>query len=243
MYLSINFYLNNIYLYQKLSGPVLCKNNFAYNILDNNPHKITCLLSNFDTRDTISILNGQKLKLNINPMWGLKNLAERAIKANQPIKRNVLIPSTDDIELINDTVDLNPINCLCHDKTHIRQIPEITISIGTADYTFTEWTGNNQVWCSIIDDSSYYTYAYIYIFYNKSVLLISQTPKDPDNHQYFDLDLMSIYEHQNYVKDEYGRIDCNEYHPIFNDLTILSAPSNRHIDQTFLKIKTQCHTA
>lgn len=230
MYISINYYLNNIYLYHKNPGPILCKNNFAYKIdAGETYNKIICLISNTSTRDSISLVDNKKIKLNINPIWGLANISQAIKLVDRPIKKNILIPNLQDISLIDEKVDLNAINCLCHDNTHIFNIPSIKIDIQNNSYLLKDWTGNNQVWCSMIENGAFFIYAYLYIFYDKSILLISQTPKDPDINHYFDLDLMSIYYHNSIVQDEYGRINCSEYKPRFSDIKVLNTPTDKDI--------------
>jgi hypothetical protein len=238
MYLSISFYLNNIYLYKKFNETVICKNNFAYNIIKNLQYqKITGLISNIETRDTLKIFENNKTELVLNTVWGLKNFA---LPENQPyksIKRNILIPSFDHINLYSNNVDINSINCLCHDNTHIINLPDIILTINNQKYQFTEWYGNNQVWCSSLEDTSFYSYAYLYIFQKQSILLISQTSKNLEDDQ-LDLDLISIYDHHQYIEDEYERFDCNKHKPIFNTYQILKSPRNCNYTNDAMQIDT-----
>lgn len=223
MYLSINYYLSNIYLYHKNQEVMLCKNNFVYNISPNNKYnKIISLITNNKNRDIISVFESDKIKLNINPMWGLPQEQCKDI----PIKKNILIPNTQFLDLAPNITDLNAINCLCQDHTYIVHIPDIAVSFGNERYIFNNWTGNNQIWTSMTETTIHYIYAYLYIFYNHSVLLVSQTHKDPDMNHYFDLDIMSIYQHNNFIQDEYNRIDCSSYMPEFNSIDILYNPPN-----------------
>jgi|688.fasta_scaffold206967_2 hypothetical protein len=238
MYLFTNgSYINNIYLYYKLTQPILCKYNFAYQITSKESYnKIISLLSYLDLSSSINITNSNKLKLSINPTWSIKTLPDIVCSTDQPLKRNVLLPSLEQIELAPNITDLNPINCLCHDQTRIVNLPDIILKINDNQYNLTQWTGNNQVWCSFSQSPGYYLYAYLYIFYHRSILLISQTSKDPDIDHHLDLDLSSIYEHNNIIQDEYGRIDCGEYNPNFNSVKIMNTPSN--INESLISIET-----
>lgn len=240
MYLSIDFNIKNIYLYQKYSGPVICKNNFSYKITNNEIYnKIIGIISNFSNRDILQIFDNDKIKISMNTTWCLKNLKN----IDQSIKRNILIPNIQYLDLFDNNIDLNDINYLCHDNTHIIDIPDITIIINGISYLFSQWTGNNQLWCCALENSINYTYAYLYIFPQKSILLVSQTLKNSENH-YSDLDIMSISDHNNIIQDEYGRIDCYNYEPVFSKIDILNNPTNQFIepDQIIVETKTKCHT-
>lgn len=237
MYLSINFNTPNLYLYQKNTGPTICKNNFAYKITSNEHYnKITSIISNLDSRDIVQIFDNDKIKLMINPIWCLKKFSKLSLDSG--VKKNILLPNINDLDLFNENIDLNSINCLCHDNTYITAIPNITLTINNTEYIFVEWTGNNQIWCSAIEDEIFYTYAYIYIFSHRSILLISQTPKEIDHHHYFDLDLISYFDHKNLIEDEYNRIDCHNYYPNFSSISILNNPPNRSLDNSIIKIQT-----
>jgi hypothetical protein len=237
MYLSVNFYLNNIYLYQKNSGSLICKNDFAYPITKNEEYsKITAIISNAKSNDLISIYDNDHINITINPLWSLKN--KDSITTDNPIKKNILIPPLANINLVQKDPDLNTINCLCHDETHIINIPDITLNINDNTYVFDEWTGYNQVWCTMKENHFFYTYAYLYIFNNQSILLISQTQKGLENNHYFDLDIMSTYTHTNIIHDEYNRINCHDYHPVFSDLNILNFPLNQNLNRSSVSIET-----
>ena len=237
MYLSVNFYLNNIYLYQKNSGAIICKNDFAYPITKNEEYsKITAIISNAKSNDLISIYDNDHINITINPLWSLKN--KDSITTDNPIKKNILIPPLENISLVQKDPDLNAINCLCHDETHIINIPDIILNINDNVYVFDEWTGYNQVWCTMKENHFFYTYAYLYIFNNQSILLISQTQKGLENNHYFDLDIMSTYTHTDIIHDEYNRINCHNYRPVFSDLNILNFPLNQNLNRSSVSIET-----
>lgn len=238
MYLSINFYLNNIYLYKKLNETTICKNNFAYNLVKNLEYqKIIALISNIETRDTLKIFENNKTELILNTVWGLKNFASPENQPHRSIKRNILIPSFNHINLYPNNIDINSINCLCHDNTHIINLPDILLNINNQTYEFNEWYGNNQIWCSSLEDTLFYSYAYLYIFQKQSILLISQTSKNLEDDQ-LDLDLISTYDHSQYIEDEYDRFDCHKYKPVFNTYQILKSPKNCNHTNESIQIDT-----
>lgn len=236
MYLSANYYDNNIYLYHKPSGPILCKNNFSYKMTDTVTYnKITCLISTINHKDNIQIYNNDHISLSINSLW---SLSQNPTLSQHPIvKRNILIPSIDDINLTKNHVDLNPINCLCQDNTHIINLPQITIHIQNQEYIFRNWVGNNQVWVSSNNIDMFYAYAYLYVFHSHTILLVSRTSTAAED-ILLDTDISFTYKHTNSICDEYNRIECDKYYPQFSlsNLKILNAPLHQTITTNDISI-------
>lgn len=237
MYLSINYYLNNIYLYQKNHTTSICKNGFAYPIMANQDYiKIISIISNTNNNDLINITNTESLPLSIPTLWGLKN--KNNINIDNPIKKNILMPKKELLELIIKNPDINSINCICQDQTHILTLPHIILKINNTEYLFDNWTGYNQTWCCMNESDLFYSYAYIYVFREHSILMISQTPKNCEDNHYMDLDLYSIFLHNNFIQDEYNRFNCHNYRPHYSNLQILNAPTNQTLDINNISIET-----
>lgn len=246
MYLLINnYYTNNIFLYQNLNKQILCKNNFSYQLIPSHTyHKMIVMLSNSGIHtSSINIIDSNKIKLSINPSWCLPDNTQTKITKHQNIIRNILLPNNNDIQLAQNHSDLTSLNCLCHDQTRILNIPDIHISIDNKQYIFDKWIGNNQIWCAFTQDGEYFIYAYLYIFYNHSILLVSKVLQEPEINLYYDLDLCSRYDHTNMVYDEYGRIDCSNYNPSFSDIQILNTPINSNPPAVSISTKCHHHTA
>lgn len=227
MYFSIHYYYDNLYLYHKSNNSILIKNDFAYKITENESYnKITSIISHTNTRDIIEIFDNDKIKINLN----CTSLAQTLSKnGNSSIKQNILIPNINQLQLHKQHPDLNSINCLCHDSTYITNLPTINIKIAQNSYSFKNWIGNNQLWLAYAEDIYYYLYAYIYIFHNYSILLVSRTEKNDDSNHLLDLDFSCIYHHSNQIKDEFSRIDCSNLLLNFNhqnNITILHSPIN-----------------
>jgi hypothetical protein len=226
MYFSIHYYYDNLYLYHKNYNSILIKNNFAYKITENESYnKITSIISHANTRDTLEIFDNNKIKINFNCIALIEKLLKNC---ELPIKQNILIPNIKNIQLYNQHPDLNSINCLCHDTTYIINLPNITVKIAQNSYYFKNWIGNNQLWLAHDEDIYYHLYAYIYIFSNYAILMVSRTEKNNDSNHLLDLDFSCIYEYSNTIKDEFSRIDCSNMSFDFNNsnITILHSPLN-----------------
>ena len=208
IYLSINYFNNNIYLYNKPFESILCKKNFSYVMNEDIYNKITCVIQDHKSDDVIKLYNDNIIPITFKSGWTNK-------KDN--IKKNILIPPSNLIEPSENTVDLNTINCLCQDSTRINKLPNILFTVRDRLHKFHQWVGYNQVWVSAIDHEEYMVHAYLYYFRTKCILMISAQDKNTDE----TIDIMSIYQNPNFIHDEFQRINCTEYQPIFNSFNIL----------------------
>ena len=230
MHLSINFHSDNIYLLNNSNSSTPIRNNYLYSLRNTPYNKIIIALNNKKHIDTIKIADEGTLPLNINTNWGVKNLDTNI--------KNILIPSSDAIELIKLNYDLNEMNCICQDNTFVKNLPNILLSLDNGSkFIFTKWIGYNQVWTCINKYKDYIAYAYIYIFHNKSIFLTS-IRKNVDNVNINnDLDIISVYNYNNISHDEFNRIPCEKIKFDFSNYTILNNPVNETINS--LSIQTQ----
>jgi hypothetical protein len=213
MYLTLNFYQDNIYILINNHNTKLIKNNFLYNLTDKYS-KIIATLSNIKQIDTIKIHEDNKLPITINTNWSLSR--ETNIK-------KILIPPRNHINLIDPHIDLNSINCICQDTTSIKILPQIKIILNDdTEFILNKWTGNNQTWISNSYNKQYIAYGFLYIFTS-------------DINEFNDLDIISVY-HHNMINDEFNRINCTNLKMNFDNYDILHYPLNQIIDN--IKIET-----
>jgi hypothetical protein len=235
MHIAANFIKNNTYLYFNNNDPIICKNNYQYPILNKNQYnKIVCIISDTNSYDNIIINDTDKHSLSINTLWKTKNLTK---SKDHILNKNILVPSMDNIKLFNKNADTNNINCMCIDETHIQDLPIIKCVIGDIVYSLENWTGFNQVWHTVYQTENSILYGYLYFFATHSYLMCSLVDKNQENYHYTDIDFMSSFNYTNAKYDEYKRIDCIRYKPIFQDYQILSNPEI-HQDIS-LKISTE----
>lgn len=227
MYLTSNFHPDNIYIFNNNHSSKLLKNNYSYNLTDKYT-KIISILNNTNQIDTIQIIDDQKLSLNINTNWSLNK--------NNNIKK-ILLPSDNQIDLIDVNIDLNNINCICHDKTSIKNIPKITIIINNEDYIFDfkQWTGYNQTWVANNSHKEYTAYGFLYFFRTKAIFMASIYQASTSINQFNDLDIISTYHYQEMIYDEFNRINCSKLLINFDKCQILHQPLDQVINNIEIK--------
>lgn len=228
MYVSINYSKDNTYLVKTDQNLTLCKNNFSYS-LNNKYNKIIGIIQNLQTIDTITISEIDYIPLNINTNWGIGG------DQNDIIKKNILLPSIKNIDLIHKTPDLNTINCLCQDHSNISHLPKITLNIDNDTVFFKKWTGYNQIWCCNSIYNNYIAYAYLYFFQSKAIFMCSISNNETEINHHNDLDIISVYNYNNSIRDEFGRINCNHLKADFNTTEIINIPLDRIINQINIK--------
>lgn len=222
MHISANFIKNNTYLYFNNNDPIICKNNYQYPIINTNFYnKIICIISDTNSYDNIIISDTDKHSLSINALWKTKNLIK---SKDEILNKNILIPPQNNIKLFNQNLDTNNINCMCIDGTNIENLPIIKCDIDGSTYTLSNWTGFNQVWHTIDQTTDFILYAYIYFFASQAYLMCSLVDKTQEDYHYTDIDFMSSFSYLDSKYDEYKRIDCLKYKPVFDNYEILSNP-------------------
>lgn len=226
MYLTLNFYQDNIYIIVNNNKTKLIKNNYLYSLTDEYS-KIISILNNNKSIDTIKIHQDNKLPITINTNWSLNK--------NSNIKK-ILLPPKNQINLINTHIDLNNINCICQDTTSIKTLPKVKIILNEdIKFTLNKWSGNNQTWISNSYNKEYIAYGFLYIFTDKTIFMSSIYNNTSDINEFNDLDIISIY-HHNIIRDEFNRINCTNLKMNFDNCDILHYPLNKVVNN--IKIET-----
>lgn len=236
MYFSINYTNNNLYLYKCDSRSTICKKDFSYSLSKEHYNKIIFLTTEKKNSDIIKIYkDNHRIPISFNTNWCINH----NYSIQDSFLKNILIPSSDDIEHQKSYPDITSINSLCQDSTNIVNLPSIKCYVHNIEFIFKQWTGFSQVWCSNSSNNEYEGYAYIYFFRNKTIFMASIIEKNIEHNDSFDLDFMSIDYHQNLTHDEFNRINCLEHRPQFKNIQILQNPLNLNIINNSIKIDTK----
>lgn len=235
MYINLQ-HNNNLYILKNSHTNIVMKNNYSYNIADTYT-KIICIFSDIKSYDTITVNSDDNhIPLQFNCNWALPSMQEENIKKDT-VRKNILLPPIKNIDLISNSVDLNYINCLCHDNTNISRLPELYININEEIFFVNQWTGYNQNWHAITKYKDKILYSCLYIFTTRAILLCSlSSTLDNENLNHFDdFDFMSICSFEDVTYDELNRIDCSSIKFQFNTYTILQNPISKQITNICIK--------